>query len=278
MIRTIASSKVFLCLGALLWCGAASAQSDSVAARKDYDQTKADQHANKGQGSSNPVIDHGGPVLESSNTYAIYWGTNSDFPTDLQASMTDLLTGFSKSSYLGIAQQYMRTNSGIATTYSGTFTDTSAPPAKSPTTAQIGAEVCKLVAHPDPNGVYFVFTSNAPHINFCAWHSAATCNGATFQVAYVPNQALLPSCSPYTAKNLNCNSLSVGTVSSADSVAHEFMESISDPQLNAWYDKSGEEIGDKCNFNYQACVDLAGKVGSWQIQSIWSNAINGCQQ
>jgi hypothetical protein len=66
-------------------------------------------------------------------------------------------------------------------------------------------------------------------------------------------------------------------VASADSVAHEFMEAVTDPQITAWYDKRGAEIGDKCNFVYNSCVNLANGT-AWQIQSEWSNAISGCQQ
>lgn len=49
-----------------------------------------------------------------------------------------------------------------------------------------------------------------------------------------------------------------------------------DPRINAWYDKRGAEIADKCDFNYQSCVRLS--TGSWQIQSEWSNATNSCRQ
>ncbi len=222
-----------------------------------------------------PLIDHGGAVLASSTTYAIYWGTQVDFPGDLESGMEGLLSGFNGSTYLGIANQYMR-GAAISTTYAGSTIDTSPPPKKPPSTNDIAAEVCKLFPTPDPAGLYIVFTSNAPNVNYCAWHAKATCNGVTFQLAYVPNQALLPACSPYTKANLGCNTYSDGTVTSADSVAHEFMEAITDAHLDAWYDKTGAEIGDKCNYNYQACVNLP--TGSWQIQSEWSNAINGCQQ
>jgi hypothetical protein len=224
-----------------------------------------------------PLVDHNGPVLMASKTYAIYWGDSSAFPSDLESGMTALLTGFENSSYLGIAAQYMR-GGGVATTYAGALTDSSLPPASGVSASTLGNEVCKLVANPDPNGVYIVFTSNGPSRgSFCAWHNKATCNGVTFQVAYIPNQALLPGCSPYTVSNLGCNTYSVGTVSSADSVAHEFMESVTDPLITAWYDKQKAEIADKCNFNYQACVTLTGG-STWQIQSEWSNATSSCQQ
>jgi hypothetical protein len=76
---------------------------------------------------------------------------------------------------------------------------------------------------------------------------------------------------------LHCNTYSGGAVSSADSVAHEFMESITDAQISAWYDKRGYEIGDKCNFVYGSCVQLS-NGSSWQIQKIWPNAASSCVQ
>jgi hypothetical protein len=222
-----------------------------------------------------PLIDHNGAVLPASNVYAIYWGTN--FPGDLQTGMDALLGGLNGSSYLAIAQQYMR-GAAVSTTFHlpDTF-DTSAPPKTAPTTAALGAEVCKLFPNPDPTGLYIVFTSNAPKIKYCAWHDKATCNGVTFQVAYLPNQAQLPGCSPFTVSNLNCNGYSEGTVSAGDSVAHEFMEAITDAHIDAWYDKNGQEMADKCEYNYAACVDL-GTGNKWQIQTEWSNASNSCQQ
>lgn len=222
------------------------------------------------------LIDHGGAVLASSKAVAVYWGPAGDFPPDLESGMAALLSGFTGSSYLGIAQQYMR-GAAISTIYGGALSDSSAPPKHAPKASDLGAEVCKLVGAPDPSAVYVVFTSNAPHVSYCAWHDKATCNGVTFQVAYIPNQAQLPGCSPYTRSNLGCNAYSNGTVTSADSVAHEFMEAVTDPHIDAWYDQQGAEVADKCNFDYQACVTL-GNGSTWQIQSEWSNALGGCRQ
>jgi hypothetical protein len=225
---------------------------------------------------SSNLVDHGGAVLATSTTYAIYWGTQSAFSPDLQTGMDALLSGLGGSSYLGIGQQYMR-GAPISTVFGGDFADTSLPPKSAPNSAALGAEVCKLFPAPDPNGIYVVFTSNAPNINYCAWHNKTTCNGVTFQVAYVPNQELLPNCSPLTVSNLNCNGYSAGTVTAADSVAHEVMEAITDPHIDAWYDANRLEVADKCEYNYAACVALP-NGSSWQIQQEWSNALGGCQQ
>ena len=278
MYRKLAVSGVLAFL--VLMCSReASAQAEKIPLKQDYEEMLVDKEAHKGPGgssaASSPLIDHGGLLLPASKTWAIYWGTPANFPADLQSGISALLTGFNGSGYLGVAQQYMR-GAPVSTTYMGSVPDTSAPPAKAPQTSEIGAEVCKLFPNPDPTAIYIVFTSNAPNVRYCAWHDMTTCNGVTFQVAYIPNQAQLSGCSPYLAKNLRCNSYSEGTVASADSVAHEFMEAITDPRLDAWYDKHGAEIGDKCNFVYQSCVSFP--TGSWQIQAEWSNAINACQQ
>jgi hypothetical protein len=191
--------------------------------------------------------------------------------------MDALLGGFAGSSYLGIAQQYMR-GASISTGYGGRILDPSTPPASVLNATDVGREVCALVPVPDPHTVYILFTSNTPNINYCAWHNSATCNGVTFPIAYVPNQAgLLPICSPYLVSDLGCNAYSEGTVASADTVAHEFMESLTDPGLDAWHDKHRYEIADKCSYTYSQCVHLKGGE-SWQIQQEWSNALGGCEQ
>src|SRR5262245_47189652 len=67
---------------------------------------------------SGALIDHGGTVLASSTTYAIYWGMPSDFPDDLEAGRAALLSGLDDSGYLDIASQYMR-GAPVSTTYAG---------------------------------------------------------------------------------------------------------------------------------------------------------------
>jgi hypothetical protein len=270
-IRTLAAA--FVLMTPLAACAPSSDDGGEGANVRAF--ASLDSASSAAKTSGGPLIDHGGTVLATSKTYAVYWGPQSGFPGDLENGMAALLSGFDASAWLGVTKQYMR-GAAVTTSYAGTILDSSAPPVKAPSTSSLGAEICKLVPSPDPSALYIVFTSNAPKVNYCAWHDKATCNGVTFQVAYVPNQAQLPGCSPYTRTNLGCNTYSAGTVSSADSVAHEFAETITDAHIDAWLDKNGQEIGDKCNFVYQGCVPLS--TGSWQIQSLWSNAVNGCAQ
>src|SRR5262249_4926643 len=131
-------------------------------------------------------------------------------------------------------------------------------------------------ATPDSNAIYFVFTSNFPggHVNYCAWHSYGTCNGTTIQVAYMPNVTGLAGCDP--GNTYNCNTYSQGTRAIANVTSHEFMEAITDPDLDAWYDQQGAENGDKCAWKFSSCVNLGS--AKWQLQQEWSNSAGGCVQ
>jgi hypothetical protein len=228
-----------------------------------------------------PVVYKGGKLLLNSKTYAIFWGTPSGFPSDLESGMQALLSGFANSSYLATANQYV---GGTATTqFVSALTDLSAPPKTGPNTNAIVNEVAKVLSDhgltPDPNALYLVYTSNMPKVNYCAWHSAGTIGSTTVQVAYMPNTALVTGCFPTSGWFSTTTNYSYGTRSIADNTAHEFMETITDPvPPTGWVDANGAEIGDKCDFVYLGPVTLSGKNNVWQIQSEWSNAAGGCVQ
>jgi hypothetical protein len=227
---------------------------------------------------TNNLIDHGGPVRSASHAYFVWWGTQTDFPADAKAGLESIAQGMNGSGYLGIMNQYMR-GAGISTAYVSAANDTSAPPSGSPSVSTIVNEACQAINAngwaTDSNALYTVVTSNFPgNVNFCAWHSHGTCNGKDIQVAYLPNTTGIAGCDP--GNNFSCNLYSQGTRSLANVYAHEFAEAITDPDLNAWYDRGGSEIGDKCSWTFSACVVLSN--GKWQLQREWSNSISGCAQ
>jgi len=229
-------------------------------------------HAKPTSGPAN-LIDHGGAVLLHSVPTAIFWGPTNAFDPSLQSAMTSLLNGMDGSAYLQVAQQYMHTTTQISAVAGAPLFDTTTPPKQALSTTDLGAEVGRLVSTPNPNAIYIVFTSNLPHINYCAYHSSTTVKGVVVQVAYVPLQPA--GCSPLGSVNLHANGYDESVQASADSAAHEFMEAVTDPHLDAWYDKNGYEIADKCEYDYQGIVTLHNH-STWQIQSEWSNAISKC--
>jgi serine protease len=243
---------------------------------------KGTSQASAGTSSTSPLVDHGGRVLSSSKTYAIFWGTPSAFPTDLKTGIASLFEGLAGTSFLGIAQQYMR-GAATGTGWVTSADDTSAPPSRGPSTSTIVSEACKVIHAngwpTDPNAVYFVYTSNFPsgHVSYCAWHGAGTCDGQTIQVAYMPNTTGMAGCDP--GNTYACNGYSQGTRSIANVTSHEYMEALTDADpgtTGAWTDSGGSEIGDKCAWKFSSCVALS--TGNWQLQEEWSNAAGGCVQ
>jgi serine protease len=226
---------------------------------------------------SGNLVDHGGQITPASDTYAVFWGPTSAWSSDVFSGIASLFSGFGGSNYLGIAQQYMR-GAAIGSTYDGAKFDSSAPP-KTVNAATLGAEVVKEYGSLDPNGIYFVYTSNFPNGgNYCAWHSFTTENGQNVAVAYMPNPTGVAGCQTGNTFNL---SQSATLSALANVTAHEFMEAVTDTWPGsgtyAWIDGSGSEIGDKCAWQFSSPVTLSNKT-TWQLQEEWSNAITGCAQ
>jgi hypothetical protein len=93
---------------------------------------------------------------------------------------------------------------------------------------------------------------------------------------------------PYAGTNLSgCGIQSgSGTPNGADTDAeisiasHELMETVTDPMLNAWFDASGAEIGDKCAYTYGPTSsngsDLTVNGHPYIVQEEFDNANLGC--
>lgn len=255
----------------LLLAGSAAAASDAPGHGLRY---KGAPHAS----STSNLLDRGGEILPTSHTYAIFWGPQSAWSGDVVTGIGSLFGGFSGSNYLGIAQQYMR-GASISSAYKGPQFDPSAPPRKV-SASTLGAEVKKVYGSAlDPDGVYFVYTSNFPSGGgYCAWHSYTTVSATNIAVAYMPNTSGVAGCDP---GNLYGVGGSEGLRSLANVTAHEFMESVTDTlpgnSTYGWIDNSNSEIGDKCAWQFSGSVTLSNGT-TWQLQKEWSNSASGCVQ
>jgi hypothetical protein len=234
-------------------------------------------HAAHGSGGSgsNLLVDHGGKILPTSDIYVIWWGNQSAWN---KSELETFFGGLNGSTYVATGAQYMRQSPVVVNFSTGhEVTDPSSPPNRVGSTSPIAAEVQKELtakALPtDPLGVYFVFTSNFPgHVNYCAWHSYTTVSSTQIAYAYMPNTANISGCNPGTAPGTTYTD--EGSLSLTNVTAHEFMESITDASISAWYDNSGSEIGDKCAWQFNGTVQLANNT-KWLLQEEWSNALNG---
>jgi hypothetical protein len=235
-------------------------------------------HARSGQGNAGHgpgakptpnLTNHGGPILTSSRVTAIFWGT-SWTATDAKVTGLDTFySGIGGSAYMKTNTEYSSTNGtvGSGVTYDGHLIDTSAGPKQAPSTSTILAEVSKQINSPVANGYYPVYTDlPRGRAGYCAWHSVGTVHGVQVQFAFFFNLDGDSGCDPDDPGTIH----SQGLEALANVSGHELSEAVTDPHLDAWYDKNGAENADKCAWTFSGTVTIGGQ--QWKVQGNWSNA------
>jgi hypothetical protein len=105
----------------------------------------------------------------------------------------------------------------------------------------------------DPNGVYFVLTSADVNetsgfcTQYCGWHTHSTISGSDIKYAFIGNPDRCPSACEAQSTSPNGNP---GADGMASIISHELEESVTDPDLNAWFDRRGAENADKCAWTF----------------------------
>ena len=83
---------------------------------------------------------------------------------------------------------------------------------------------------------------------YCGWHNHASVNGVDIKYAFVGSpDRFANACEEQT--NVSPNG-STTADAMASVIGHEVSEAVTDPDLDAWYDASGEENADKCAWNF----------------------------
>ncbi len=262
-----------------------------------------EQHVHNGTVTSgNGISYHGGPVMTESsvNIYFIWYGNWNTSGSNSQTTV-NLLDALYGAGGLG-GSQY----EGINTTYGDNTSNVSGNLALLKSTTDSYSQgtrfgdsgVLAIVTRAinngslpnDPAGVYFVLTSSDVKetsgfcTRYCGWHTNGTINGSDIKYSFVGNPDRCPSACEAQTTSPNGDS---GADGMASVMAHETEEAISDPDLNAWYDSSGNENADKCAWKWgptQTAANgskynqtLAGH--QWLIQMNWENASGGgCEQ
>jgi hypothetical protein len=243
-------------------------------------------------GSGNLVY-HGGPVMHTITDYAIYWAPSGfTFPSGYENLINQYFGDVSADSgkttnVYGIDTQYSDGSGNIqySAAFGGSVDDADAYPGngcplytgvtKCLTDAQLQSEIASVVAAQGlpQNGTtqYFLFTpqsvgscfdsggSECAYTTYCAYHGEFSSSG---EIIYA-NQpyAHVSGCETGQLPNGNAADDTINVTS------HENNEAITDPQLNAWYDNAGFEIGDKCAWIFGT---LSGTSGAQ-----WNQTING---
>lgn len=264
-------------------------------------------HARAAAAATN-VTSHGGPVQHTPEVYVDFWGPNWTNASDPEAAAATYYTNFlcdlgieSSDAWSTTQNQYydstdapysLATGSGglCGGSLTGIYYDSSVPPFGA-TQAQLAAEADTVAGNlglTDTANVQIIVATqsgtcpqgfdavaNALCGNeigsnpYCAWHSVSG-NSWTYT-----NMPFLPDAGTSCGDG--------GTAAYADGYGivggHEWAESVTDPELNAWYDSSGAEVADKCAWMDLQTTNFTTPVSMSVItQPIWDNAISGCSQ
>jgi hypothetical protein len=106
-------------------------------------------------------------------------------------------------------------------------------------------------------------------------------SGTNIKFGFVGNPARCPTaCSGQQGATPNNN---LGADGMANLIAHELSESVTDPNLDAWFDRRGFENADKCAWTFGTTQTASNgskynvTLGNyqWFVQQNWVNASGG---
>jgi hypothetical protein len=167
------------------------------------------------------------------------------------------------------------------------------------TDLQLQQELDHVIQTHDPGGrglraVWFVFlppdvdtcvapgqcASNA----FAGYHSLSNLGRGPVLYANIPDPLI--EFTPPPGTDPQGNPEGEATI---DTIAHEAVETITDPEGVGWMDPNGLEVGDKCETGSQPGTPLGFAANGspynqlingdqYYFQTVWSNAASGCQQ
>ena len=251
----------------------------------------------------NGINYHGGPVLKGNPVpvYLIWYGNWNGTGSNTQVTVSlvnTFLNALGNSGYERINTTYGDNTGNVSgnLAVAGQVFDTGSQGTKlrnNRISAAISAQLSSGALPTDPNGVYlFLTSSNVSEqgfcSSFCGFHTHQTLNGADIKWAFIGNSDRCPSGCEAPASGPNSTPGSGGGADGMINViAHESEETTTDPDLNAWFDASGNENADKCNFRFgptQAAANGARfnqTLGAniFLIQMQWENSRGGgCSQ
>jgi hypothetical protein len=261
-------------------------------------------------GSSSNLSYHGGPVMLTNTTYAIFWGPSNSWDSGYQTLIDRFFgdvqadNGKSTNVYASDTQYYNAATTKIAynSTVGGFRLDTNAYPASGCTDqataicltdtqlqAEIKADISAAGWSAGPSKLFLIFTpkgvgsclgSSCAYTTFCAYHNWFTSGGSPVLYANQPYGAAgysVYTCDAGQRPNGNTADATINLLS------HEHNEAITDGQGTAWFDRRGYENGDKCAWNFGSSQGTSGarynqtiNTHRYYLQQEWSNARSGC--
>lgn len=256
-----------------------------------------------------PVAYHTGPVMHTYTAYLVYWlpkGYTYDAKgnSSYERITSNYFNDVGGTAYYKLITQYWDTVGGPildSVTLGGTWMDARSYPraatrANPLTNDDITTEVSEAISANnwtvDNDHAVFVFTGYGAEIcddalykscsfspnntAFCGYHDyipEPVGQARSIYAEIVDNESCVGSLADNPNSSPNGDRVADEVV---DTLAHEQFESATDPFISAWYKDpaSTGEIGDLCEHTF-GYVHLA-HGHTYYIQSMWSNASNGC--
>jgi hypothetical protein len=253
---------------------------------------QGDAHAAAAAVGTNGISYHGGPViLNGTHVYYIWYGNWGSAPA--RTILPALAVGLSGSPYFNINTTYTNASgqrvlnavslSGqyvYPTPYKTTLTDADIQ-------TIVGNSLTAGGVAYDAQGVYFVLTSPEVHessgfcTQYCGWHTRFSWNGKDVKYSFVGDAAT--QCPGSCIASTSTPNGDAGADGMASVLAHELEEATTDPDLNAWYDRRGNENADKCAWTFGttkaapngAQYNMILGTKYFLIQQNWVNAAGG---
>jgi IPT/TIG domain-containing protein len=316
MKRTLVLAML-LTTGAVLAAGTASADGTGTAARH-IRGVVAPQGVQGPAGATGNLTWHGGPVMHSSNVYAVYWAPpgypyQAGYDSAIAKYFSDVAADSGKSSNVyGVATQYGDGvgSAAYVSSFRSSLQDTNPYPANGCTDdpytsvcltdAQIQSELQSFLAAKGlPTGMstaYFVFfpigvgscfdstSTSCSYKQFCAYHGWIG-TGGTGTVIYA-NMPYADQPSAGTKCDIEASPNGNDADATINVTSHENIEMLTDPVGNAWYDSAEYEIADKCAWIFGSSLgstqygayNQAIASGKYMLQEEWTNVLSTCVQ
>jgi len=249
---------------------------------------------------------HGGPIMPSNTNYALYWapGGASEYPAEYQSGINAYLGDLAHDSggdqnVDSVATQYGDAAGKFASYdshFGGALLDTDSYPlsgcvaaATCLTDKQLQEELTSYVkAHALPHDYtheYFLLTP--PGVEDCFEASSFECSAGSTSPVYCAYHSyislaggpIIYANDPYVTGIAGCDDGEHPNDKPSDGAlqggfSHEHNESITDPELNAWYAANGAENGDKCR-TFKEATEYGTPLGTAPDGSRYNQVING---
>lgn len=253
------------------------------------------------------MLYHDGPVLHGTqNLYLIWYGCWTDNcglagDTKTIGVINGFVASIGSTPYMNINSTYSD-GSGPAThslVYAGSVVDPSYAHGSELTDSDIQGIVYDQIINfrlpHDPQGIYIVFASADMASNttgFCSpgaapYHSSAVINGGVTRYIFLGNPNRCPSVAgpQFSGTGVPTPHDSFAGDALASNLAHAFNTTLTNPNGNGWFDRSGLENADKCVDRFaqptfgetfltangaRANIRL-GSAGDYLIQQNWIN-------